>query len=432
WPFSTLGWPEETESLKKFYPGNTLVTGPDIIFFWVARMIMAGLEFMGEVPFRDVYLNGIVRDHLGRKQSKSLGNGIDPLEVVQLYGADALRYTVIAGAGPGTDQQLNYENLEESFGPGRNFANKLWNAGRFALMNLPETDAPRLEEVSKFLEPADRWILSRLSRTTRGMTRSLERFRLNEAATEGHGFFWGEVADWYLEMAKPRLRGDLGDESRRAAQATLVTVLDRTMRLLHPIVPFITEAVWQRLPWREGTAPSLIVSDWPEPETAWEDAGVEAVVGELQELIGATRNLRAEYGVQSAQAVVLRVSGESELLRDLLNASERTLADLARIEEVSFGRVAGEIGASAVLTSGTEVFIPLAGVIDLEKEVARLRAELDRIAGQVEATEKRLANEAFVSRAPAEVVQREREKLASFAEQRDKLTRSVQVLEGSS
>jgi valyl-tRNA synthetase len=431
WPFSTLGWPERTPSLEKFYPGNTLVTGPDIIFFWVARMIMAGLEFMGDVPFQDVYLNGIVRDHLGRKQSKSLGNGIDPLEVVQLYGADALRYTVVAGAGAGTDQYLNYQNLEESFGPGRNFANKLWNAGRFALMNLSEGPVPRLEEVKGSLELADRWILSRLSRTAVEMTDALERFRLNEAATAGHQFFWGEVADWYLEMIKPRLRGEMGEASQGAARATLVTVLDRTMRLLHPIVPFITEAVWQRLPWREGDAPSLMVASWPGGVEAWEDAAAERAMSDLQELIGLVRNLRAEYGVQPGQRVSLRISGESDDFRNVLEISARPLADLARVEEVTFGRVEGEIGAVAVLTSGTEAFLPLQGVIDLDREWSRLRSELERIGNQEEATAKRLGNDSFVSRAPAEVVEREREKLASFAEQRDKLSRSLAVLEGS-
>ena len=430
WPFSTLGWPERTPSLEKFYPGNALVTGPDIIFFWVARMIMAGLEFMGEVPFRDVYLNGIVRDHLGRKQSKSLGNGIDPLEVVRLYGADALRYTVIAGAGAGTDQQLNYENLEESFGPGRNFANKLWNAGRFALMNLSGGEVPRLAEVEDALEPADRWILSRLSRVTREITGSLERLRLNEAATAGHHFFWGEVADWYLEMIKPRLRGDLGEESQRAAQATLVVVLDRTMRLLHPVVPFITETVWQRLPWREGDAPSIMVAAWPEPQSAWEDAEVESHVEALQEVIGATRNVRAEYGVQPAQRVTLRISGASEGLAGLLELSRRTLADLARVEEISFTRGENEVGASAVVVGGVEVFVPLEGVIDLDRERERLRGEIDRVRGQEEAISKRLGNESFVSRAPAEVVQRERDKLVGYGEQREKLSRSLAALEG--
>jgi valyl-tRNA synthetase len=431
WPFSTLGWPEETPDLKKFYPGHTLVTAPEILFFWVARMIMAGIEFRGEEPFRDVFLHGTVRDHLGRKMSKSLGNGIDPLDVVERFGADALRYTLTSGMGAGADVLLNYEDLETTFAPGRNFANKLWNAGRFALMNLGEGEVPALQEVSGALEPADRWILSRLSGVTRQITSALERFRFNEAALATHGFFWGEVADWYLEMIKPRLRSEAGEQSLQAARATLVVVLDRTMRLLHPIMPFITEAVWQRLPRREVDAPSVMIAAWPAAEPAWEDPAVEALIGDLREIVGAVRNIRAEYGVQPGQRVKLRVSGESAELRALLESSTRTLADLARVEDTRFGREESEIGASAVLQRGAEVFVPLADVIDLERERARLRGELDRVVTQRAATEKRLGNESFVSRAPPEVVEREREKLAAYAEQREKLSRSLTVLEGS-
>jgi valyl-tRNA synthetase len=431
WPFSTLGWPERTPSLEKFYPTSTLVTGPDIIFFWVARMIMAGLEFMGEVPFRDVYLNGIVRDHLRRKMSKSLGNGIDPLEVVRRFGADALRYTVVSGAAAGTDQYLNYEDLEEAFGPGRNFANKLWNAGRFALMNLGEGEVPALEDVSGSLELADRWILSRLSRTTREVTELLERFRLNDAATTGYAFFWGELADWYLELAKPRLRGELGEASRDAARATLAVTLDLTLRLLHPVVPFITETVWQRLPRRLGDAPSIMVARWPEPRPEWEDDDAEQRMSELQAVIGAVRNLRSEYGVQPAQRVRVRVAGASPLLVETLSGSARSLADLARVEEVGFDRVPGEVGASAVLVSGAEIFLPLEGVIDLAKERGRLRAELDRVEGMIAGTRGRLENERFVSRAPVEVVRKEREKLASLEEQRAKLSGTYAALEGA-
>jgi len=430
WPFSTLGWPEESRTLGKFYPTDTLVTGPDIIFFWVARMIMAGLEFRGEVPFRDVYLNGIVRDHLKRKMSKSLGNGIDPMEVVRLYGADALRFTVVTGAAAGTDQYLNYENLEEAFGPGRNFANKLWNAGRFALMNLGDEPVPTLDEVSESLELTDRWILSRLSGCTVETTESLERFRLNEAASTAYAFFWGELADWYLEMAKPRLRGELGESSRSAARATLVTVMDGILRLLHPVVPFITETVWQRLPKRGGEAPSLMISAWPTRVPAWEDARAERQVEQLQEIIGAVRNLRSEYGVQPAQRIRLVVLDASAELRELLEVVPRILADLARIEDVSFQREEGEIGASAVLRSGSEIFLPLADVVDLERERTRLRAELGRVEGLLEGTSRRLANDTFVGRAPADVVQRERDKLRSFEEQVEKLSRTMRSLEG--
>ncbi|MGH7506667.1 MAG: valine--tRNA ligase, partial [Longimicrobiales bacterium] len=266
WPFSTLGWPEDTPDLAAFYPTSTLVTAPEILFFWVARMIMAGLEFMGEIPFADVYLNGTVRDLEGRKMSKSLGNGIDPLEVVQLFGADALRYTVIAASGLGTDLYMDYRNLEETFKPGRNFANKVWNAARLVLMNLGDEPVRTLDEVEAHLEVADRWILSRFNAAAREVTRQLEGFRFKEAAEAAYHFFWGELADWYLEMVKLRLRGEGGDESREAAKATLVAVLDGILRLLHPMMPFITEALWRKLPLPAEREESLIIARWPEPD----------------------------------------------------------------------------------------------------------------------------------------------------------------------
>jgi valyl-tRNA synthetase len=431
WPFSTMGWPEETDDLRAFYPNSTLVSGHDILFFWIARMIVAGIEFRGQVPFRDVYLTGMVRDHLGRKMSKSLGNGIDPLEVKERFGADALRYTVMAGAGAGTDQYLNYEDLDAAFGPGRNFANKLWNAGRFALMTLGDDPRVPLAEVRGELELADRWILSRLSRAAADVTSAYERFRLQDGATRGYDFFWGELADWYLELVKPRLYGDMGDASRRAAQATLAHVLDGAMRVLHPVMPFITEAVWQRLPRAEGDAPSLMVAPWPSGDPAWVDEAAEARMAELQAVIGAVRYIRGEYGIAPGARVPLRVTDAGDEVRQTLEANRRALRDLARVEELTFVGADGEVGASAVLRSGTELFVPLAGVIDLDRERARLREEIDRLEGQRSATEKKLANERFVSRAPEEVVGRERDKLASFAEQKERLATKLAALEGA-
>ncbi|HLM69108.1 MAG TPA: valine--tRNA ligase, partial [Longimicrobium sp.] len=382
WPFSTMGWPKETDDLRAFYPGHALVTAPEILFFWVARMVMAGIEFRGEIPFTDVYFTGTVRDHLGRKMSKSLGNGIDPLVVKERFGADALRYTVISGSGAATDQYLNYENLEETFGPGRNFANKLWNAGRFALMNLGDDPRVPVDEVRDQLEPMDRWILSRMTKAVREVTDALERFRLQDAALRGYEFFWGELADWYLELVKPRLRGDMGDGSRRAAQATLAEALDVALRLLHPVMPFITETVWQKLPRAADGGAALIVARWPSPRGEWEDAGAERGIEELQAVIGAVRGIRSEYGIQPAARVPVRIAGSDEAVA-MMEASRRALRDLARVEDLAFGAANGEIGASAVLRSGTDVFIPLAGVIDLDRERARLREEITRIDGQI-------------------------------------------------
>jgi valyl-tRNA synthetase len=277
WPFSVFDWPDETEDLEAFYPGHTLVTAPDILFFWVARMIMAGYEFMGREPFGDVFLHGTVRDARGRRMSKSLGNGIDPVEVVDRFGADALRYTILSMCGVGTDIHLDHEDLEAAFAPGRNFANKLWNCGRFALMSLGEGPIATLEEVEADLETADRWILSRLSRTTRAMTDNLERFRLHEVVDRAHHFVWGDFADWYLELVKARLRGEEGEESRQAARAVLVHVFDGILRLLHPLVPFVTEHLWDRVPWPRGRErpEALPVAPWPEPRSGLEDEGAD-------------------------------------------------------------------------------------------------------------------------------------------------------------
>jgi valyl-tRNA synthetase len=434
WPFSTLGWPEETDDLRAFYPTSDLVTAPEILFFWVARMIMMGLEFRGEVPFRDVYLHGIVRDHLGRKMSKSLGNGIDPLEVVELFGADALRYTMISGAGLGTDLLMNYENLAETFAPGRNFANKVWNAGRFALLNLEGLSIRGVDELEGSLELADRWILSRLSAAAGEVTRHLEAFRAHEAASAVYHFFWDELADWYIELVKPRFRGDAGEASRDAAAATLVEVLDGVFRLLHPFMPFVSETLWQRLPVPAGREreESLVVARWPERRPEREDAAAEAEIAALQELIGVIRTLRSEYNVPPGERIEARLSGAPESLRGGLEAESRALRALAGVGELvtaEVGGAAGEAGAHAVLRGGAELFIPLAGVIDLARERERLRKGQERREGQLRAVEGKPSSEKYSTRAPAEVVAREREKEANFRDQRDRLQRKLAALE---
>jgi valyl-tRNA synthetase len=431
WPFSTLGWPDETKDLKAFYPTDTLSTAPEILFFWVARMIMAGYEFMGEAPFNEVLLHATVRDHHNRKMSKSLGNGIDPLEVVEEFGADALRYTVVAGAALGTDIQLNYENLEDAFAPGRNFANKLWNAGRFALMNLGDEPVSSPDALRDALELPDRWILSRLSRTARKVDAALESLRFHEAADAMHGFFWGEVADWYLEVIKDRLQGSSGTESREAAKATLVAVLDGVFRLLHPIMPFITEALWRRLPWPEGheRAESLMIATWPAPQAEWEDEEAERAMGGLMELISTVRMLRSEYDVPAGAEVTVVLTNEAPGLRSVVDREAALVRRLARAELADAGEAAvSGAGANAVLRGGAELVIPLEGVIDIDREVGRLRDEMARVERLLADTEKRLANEQFVTRAPADVVAREREKAESFRDQQTRLSRKLAAL----
>jgi valyl-tRNA synthetase len=426
WPFSTLGWPDETEDLAAFYPTNTLVTAPEILFFWVARMIMAGIEFMGEVPFSDVYLTGTVRDLQHRKMSKSLGNGIDPLEVVDLFGADALRYTVVSGQGLGTDLYMDPDNLEETFAPGRNFANKIWNVGRFALMNMGDEETPAPADLSDSLELADRWILSRLDAATADVTKQLEAFRFHEAADAAYHFFWGDLADWYVELIKPRLREEADSGSRAAARATLVAVFDGTLRLLHPIMPYITETLWRRLPIAGRAGKALMVDTWPEAGE-WRDEAAEAQMSALIELIGTVRTLRGEYNVPVTTPIEIHLTNVDRGLAGALDVETRALERLARVSAVK-GQANGGAGAHAVLRGGTELFVPLAGLIDLERERERLGKELERLESQLRATYARLANESFTQRAPADVVDREREKAENFKDQRDRLSAKLAAL----
>ena len=432
WPFSTLGWPDETPDLKAFYPTSTLVSAYDIIFFWVSRMVMAGMHFMGDVPFRDVFMTRLVRDHLGRKMSKSLGNGIDPLEVVRLFGADALRFTLIEDTSWVADPLLNYQDLEATFAPGRNFANKLWNAGRFALMNLEGATVRPVDDIVADLDPADRWILSRLSRAVADMTRALQTYRFQEAAATARAFFWGEVADWYLELVKPRLRGEASEPSRATAQASLVEVLDGVLRLLHPLTPFISEELWQRLPVPEGHTrpPSLVIASWPEERPDRIDGTTEQAFEVLFELIGAVRALKAEYDVPPSSRVEVFLTHVGAPLQAGLAAEQRAVERMAGVAAVTRGAPPAGPAAHAVLRDGSELTLPLAGVIDLDREAMRLTRELERMRGLLRGTEAKLANEQFRSRAPAEVVAREEEKAAGLRDQVTRLARKLDALTG--
>jgi valyl-tRNA synthetase len=421
-PFSSLGWPDDTPDLRRYYPGDVLVTAPEILFFWVARMVMAGCEVMGEIPFHTVYLHGTVRDPQHRKMSKSLGNGIDPLDVVATYGADALRYTVIAGTAVGTDLILDYRDIESSFAPGRNFANKLWNAGRFILGNLTERPRPlaghypdvvRREELGL----ADRWIIARCDEAIRDATAAYERFRLNDAAAAVYRFLWNDLADWYIEQVKPRLYGDQpgGD----VARAVLAATFDVALRLLHPVMPFITEALWTRLPGRaEGD--SIVVARWPQPDPRARDDAALREFAILQELCGAIRSIRAEYGVPPGVTIGVTLAQAGPALRRAVAAEEATvrrLAKVATLELLGAGAEAGASGGHAVLTDGTAVTVPLGDLVDVAKECRRLGDELTRLESQIQGQEGKLANTQFTSRAPAAVVEKEREKLSSWREQ---------------
>ena len=427
WPFSVFDWPGDTRDLKAFYPGHTLSTAPEILFFWVARMIMAGYHAMGDTPFARVYLHGTVRDAQGRKMSKSLGNGVDPLEVVDLFGADALRFTVLASAGVGADIRLDHEDLESAFAPGRNFVNKLWNAGRFALMSLGYEPIRSLGQVQDDLELEDRWILSRQQRAIGRVDEELEAFRMQGVAEVLRDFFRGEFTDWYLESVKHRLRP--GGPGRDAARAVLVHVLDRICRLLHPLVPFVTEELWGLLPAAGDRTGPVIAARWPVVEPELADREAEDAFDWLRELIVRVRGMRKEYGVGEGREVSLHVTGGERA--GLLEGRAEILRRLARIGSVeTTAPPAGAAGASAVLKDGTELFLPLAGIIDLDRERARAVREIDRLSGLLKGIEAKLANHNFVTRAPEAVVEREREKLSSCKVQLTRWNEKLISLEG--
>ena len=429
-PFSSLGWPERTRDLATYYPGHTLVSSPDILFFWVARMIMSGLHFMGKVPYTRIYLHGVVRDTQHRKMSKSLGNGIDPLEVVERYGADALRYSLISGMSVGTDVILDPRDLESTFAPARNFANKLWNAGRFILSNLegptrplagPRTAVVRGEELTL----ADRWIIARCDAAVVEATEAYERFRLNEAAAAVYRFIWSDLADWYIEQVKPRLYGD--QQGGDVARAVVAQTFDVALRLLHPVMPFITEALWRRFPGRPDTA-SISVAPWPRHDRRAQDPAALRDFGLVQELIGAIRGIRAEYGVQPGQVVRAVVSASEGHTSAVLERERGTITRLAKLSAVAFSPNHERVGGHAVLSDRTSVFVPLGEAIDIGKECGRLGIETERLLRLVESQEKKLGNEQFVSRAPSDVVDRERQKLTSWKEQRDVLVKKRELL----
>ncbi len=428
-PFSGLGWPGRTPDLATFYPGHTLVSAPDIIFFWVARMIMAGLHFMGRVPFTHIYLHGTVRDTQHRRMSKSLGNGIDPLVVVERYGADALRYSLVSGMSAGTDVMFDPDDLEASFATGRNFANKLWNAGRFILSNLdgparPLAGAPDAVRRDQ-LTLADRWIIARCDTTVRDATEAYEKFRLNEAAAAVYRFLWSDLADWYIEQIKPRLYGDASGGD--VARAVAVQTFDVALRLLHPVMPFVTEALWRRFPGRPAAA-SISVAPWPRPDARAEDAGALAEFELVQQVVGAIRGIRAEYGVPPGRTVRAFVSQDGRVPSPALERERSTIVRLAKLSELALTESTERVGGHAVLPDGTAVFIPLGDAIDVGRECGRLGAEADRLRALLASQEQKLANERFVARAPADVVAREREKQAAWTEQREVVVRKRGLL----
>ena len=402
WPFSTLGWPDESDLLAGYYPTDLLVTGRDIIFFWVARMAFSGLHFTGREPFRTVLLHGLVRDGQGRKMSKSLGNGIDPLEIIDRYGADALRLTLLVGVAPGNDTRFAPDRIEGS----QRFCNKLWNAARFVLGAGGDEHGAGPQEL------ADRWITSRLSSAAQAATAALERFDAGEALSGLQAFVWDEFCDWYVEAVKGRLYGHEGPASAAAARSTIRTVLGGILRLLHPFLPFITEEIWGHLP-EPADRGLLITAPWPESGEWPEDPEAEAHFGLLREVISAIRSLRAEMRVPPAAQVRVLIQGAGA--RDVLDAERAAVAALARVASFEFrGPTQGELGVSAVVGAGVEVLLLLDGLVDVGAEVARLRKERDSAERERDRTRTRLTNPDFATRAKPEVVTREGERLAAL------------------
>lgn len=428
WPFSTMGWPDATPELGYFFPTDVLVTAYDIIFFWVARMVFSSLEFMGDIPFRDVLITGLIRDAQGRKMSKSLGNGIDPLEVIERYGADTLRFTLVTGNAPGNDMRFSWEKVEGS----RNFCNKLWNAARFALLHMDDFDPAAGEPC---LELADRWILSRVRRVAGEVDRHLERYDLGEAARELHQFIWGELCDWYIELVKPRLYGE-GKEARYAVQHTLWRAFDTALRLLHPFMPFITEEIWQHLP-HDGD--SLMVMPWParravaglEDTEPAADPRAEEQMEVIIEVTRSIRSLRAEVGVDAGKRGWVLLEAGSQLAREALETGRAYILELGRVEELHLIAAGADVPRRALtnVVKGVKITMPLEGLVDLDRERERLQKELAGARAELERSQRKLANHGFVSQAPPQVVDRERERNGELAIAVKKLEERLAQLE---
>jgi len=434
WPFSTLGWPDQTPDLEHFYPTSVLVTAYDIIYFWVARMMFMGLAFMNDVPFHTVYITGLVRDALGRKMSKSLGNGIDPLEVIENYGSDTLRFTLVTGQAPGNDQRFRQESVEA----GRNFANKIWNASRFVLMNLCDEDESEPgfatfdpDNLPEGLNRGDRWILHRFNETAQKATALLEEYELGEAARIVYEYLWNDFCDWYVEMSKYNLyRPDdasSATEGRRRTRSLLVYLLDGVMRLLHPFMPFISEEIWQQLPQRKEEA--LVVGAWPEPSEGLCFPVEAAEIELLQEVVRAIRNLRSQVKLPPGREtpVILRAVGKAAACLEQELHHINRLA-FARPVTIDAGAVKPKQALTAIISEGIEIYLPLEGVVDFEAEAARLEKEMAELQEEINKTGRKLSSEGFLKKAPPEVVAKEKLRREEQEARMAKLSQRLQEL----
>lgn len=420
WPFSTLGWPDKTPEYEYFYPTSVLVTGYDIIFFWVIRMVFSALEQTGKSPFKHVLIHGLVRDDQGRKMSKSLGNGIDPLEVIDKYGADALRLTLITGNAPGNDMRFYWERVENS----RNFANKIWNATRFIMMNMEKADFTNVKLSD--LTIADRWILSKVNTLAKEMTDNMEKFELGIAVSKVYDFIWEEFCDWYIEMVKPRLYND-EDETKAAALWTLKTVLIQALKLLHPYMPFITEEIFCNI---QDEEESIMISKWPEYTDEWNFEADEAAVDTIKAAVRAIRNLRTGMNVQPSRKAKVYVVSAKEDVRHIFESSKSFFATLGYASEVHVQEDKTGIDENAVSTliHDAAVYIPLEELVDIDKEIERLEKEAAKLAGEIKRASGMLANPKFVDKAPAAKVEEEKAKLAKYTEMSEQVAERLAQL----
>ena len=421
WPFSTLGWPEKTETLNRFYPTSVLCTGFDILFFWVARMIMMGIKFMDNVPFHHVYIHALIRDAEGQKMSKTKGNVIDPLAVMDEYGTDALRFTLAAFAAQGRDIKLAEERIEGY----RNFCNKLWNASRFVFMNLEGYQGTcQLNEHAE-LSIADQWILSRLNSTTQEVNQALENFKFNDASLAVYKFIWNEYCDWYIEFAKPRLQED--GPGKIAAQNVLVHVLEAALKLLHPFMPFITEEIWQKLP-KNGD--SIMVSAFPKFDATKSDKDVEKAMGKIMEVITGVRNIRGEMNLNPGLKLKALIKTRHANLEAMLTKYSGFICDLARLDQITIGPKIekSKVSASSVLGE-MDLIIPLEGMMDFEEERGRIEKELKKIEKDLIFLDKKLSNPNFVKKAPAEVIEKDEKRKATLSDKQVKLEIHLKTIE---
>lgn len=422
WPFSTLGWPEKTAELKYFYPTATLVTGADILFFWVARMVMAGMYTMEQIPFKDVFLHGIVRDELGRKMSKSLGNSPDPLDIIEKYGADALRFSMLYNTAQGQDVFYSEKLIEM----GSNFANKIWNVSKFVLMNLKDFDPATVDLNSIELTTVDQWILSRMNETIVEVNSNLDKFFLNDAAKSIYEFLWGDFCDWYVEVAKIRLYSQDDENKRKSAQFVIWTVLEQGLKILHPFMPFITEEIWKKLP---GTGETIMLAEFPEFDPEMISITIQNNMEFVQNLIKGVRNIRTEMNIapgKKLKAILKTVDGQEQVI---IEENQEIIMKLAGFEEIFVGCDVEkpELCAAKVVNS-TEIYVLLEGLIDVEKEIARLEKEILQVQKDLDFVMAKLNNEKFVAKAPSNVIEEMRSKQKDYSEKFEKLNESLKAV----